>query len=80
MAKVKVIYDRKNCIGAGSCQVIAPEFWEMAADGKADLKGGKKISDGKYELEIEVTKKELEKLKESAQACPVFVIEVIEEQ
>jgi ferredoxin len=34
---------------------------------------------GKYERIVEVDEEELKQLKEAAEGCPVFVIEVIEE-
>ena len=74
--KVKVIYDRDACIGATTCAVVAPKFWVMNKDGKADLKDAKKNSEGKYELVVEVDDDEYKKLKESAKACPVQVIEL----
>lgn len=80
MPKLKVIYDRKNCIGAGTCCVVCPKFWEMGEDGKANLLGAKENKkSGKYELGIEVNPENLVCLKESADSCPVQVIEVIEE-
>lgn len=79
MPRVKVIYNREGCIGAGACELAAPKFWKMAGDLKVDLLGSKlNYETGKYELEIEVTAKELRALKESADSCPVQVIEVVE--
>lgn len=81
MPRVKVIYNREGCIGAGGCVAVCPKYWKMAEDGKADLLGSKKnLSTGNFELEIEVSEEDLERLKESADACPVQVIEVIEEK
>ncbi|MDA2936355.1 ferredoxin [Patescibacteria group bacterium AH-259-L05] len=77
--RIKVIYDRENCIGAGSCAVVAPQFWKMKADGKANLINStfnKKTK--KYELELEVDEEMLAILKDSEDACPVRVIKVIE--
>ncbi len=80
MPKVKVIYNRKDCIGATACCAVAPKFWKMSEDGKADLLGSKENPEtGKYELETEVSEDDLTLLKESADACPVMVIEVQEE-
>lgn len=72
MAKLKIIYNRKNCIGAGACAAMDPDHFEMADDGKADLKGGKEV-DGKFELEVE----ESDAVKEAAKACPVEVIKIV---
>lgn len=80
MKKVKIILDRQNCIGADSCEVIAPDYFKLADDGKVDLVGGKKDENGKFVLEKEVDEKELKRIKQAAVSCPVQVIEVIEEE
>ncbi len=75
--KVKVIYNREGCIGAGACCAVCPKYWKMADDGKAELLGAKKNpKTGDYELEIEVDKDDLKCLRESADSCPVQVIKV----
>jgi ferredoxin len=73
----KIVYDRENCIGAAACVAAAAKFWELANDGKADLKGSKKTESEKFELEIK-NKKDVDMNKEAADVCPVNVI-VIEE-
>ena len=81
MPKVKVIFDRENCIGARACAVVCPKYWGMAddTDGKANLLDSKKNQEtGKYELEAEVSDEDLVCLNDAAKACPVMnVIEVI---
>jgi ferredoxin len=78
--KVKVIYNREGCIGAGVCWTIAPNFFIQGADNKADLAGGRLNPEtGKYELVVEVNEEDFKRLKEAADSCPVFVIEVLEE-
>lgn len=75
--KIKVIYDRENCIGAVSCAVVAPQFWKMKDDGKADLiKSEFNKKTKKYELELEVDEETLAILKDAEDACPVRVIEI----
>lgn len=81
MPKVKVIYNREGCIGAAACVAVAPKFWQLAKDSKADLLGSSfDSSKNRYELIIEVSKEDLQLLKDSAQSCPVQVIEVLEEK
>lgn len=75
--KIQIIVDRQNCIGADSCEVLAPEYFKLATDGKIDLVGGTQ-SGGKWTCELEVDEKELKKLKQAATSCPVQVIEIIE--
>jgi ferredoxin len=75
----KVIFDRETCIGALACNAVAPDVWELADDGKVDLKGGTKREDGKWELIIDESQLNLNK--EAAESCPVYavVIEEVEE-
>jgi len=80
MPKIKIIYDRQNCIGAASCTIVAPKYWKLADDSKADLLDSKmNSSTGKYELEAEVSEDDFTILKDSAESCPVQVIEIIKE-
>ena len=80
MPKVRIIYNREGCIGAAACVAVAPKFWKMAEDGKADLLGSKlNPQTGKFELVIEVSEEDLKALQDSAISCPVQVIEVLEE-
>ena len=79
MAKYKISYDRKNCIGASSCAILAEKFWKMDKnDDKADLVGGKKTGDDLWELEIDELY--LEQNKEAARNCPVNVIKIVNEK
>jgi ferredoxin len=77
--KIKIIYNRNNCIGALACIVAAPLFWEKAEDGKADLVHGiKNPETGKIECILEVNEEEYDRLKKSEITCPVRVIEIID--
>ncbi len=76
MAKVE--HDREGCIGCGACAAVYPEGWEMAEDGKSNLKEGqKREGDGWYEKEI-TSDEELKGHKEAEAGCPVNVIHVKE--
>ncbi len=71
----KIIYDRNNCIGAFSCVVVGPKFWEVNADNKADLKNGIFNKEtGFYELIVEAD--DYKMALESAEVCPVKVIKI----
>lgn len=75
--KYKIVYERANCIGAGSCAISYPERWSIDRnDDKANLSGGKETAPQTFEVEF--TAEELDKFLESAQVCPVNVIHVIE--
>lgn len=81
--KYRIVFDRKACIGAAACAAVAPEFWVMKDDGKADLIGFTE-KDGKQVLEItedQMTsdgKNVLQLNKDAAEVCPVQVIHVYE--
>jgi ferredoxin len=75
MKKYKIIFDREVCIGALACSAVSPDLWEIAKDGKVDLKGAKKNSEGKWELVIE--EKDLQREKDAAHVCPVEAIKII---
>ena len=79
--KLKIIYDREECIGAAACVAVAPEYWELDNDGKANLiKDNPKLNEEtkKWELVIEVDEKTFNSIKESADVCPVLCIEIFE--
>ncbi len=73
MKKYRVIYDRQNCIGAGTCVLAHDKRWSLNDDGKADLAQSHKKGD--Y-FELIIDEAELPKMMESAQACPVLVIHI----
>ena len=68
-------HDRPNCIGCAACEAVAPNFWEMHEDGKADIKGGKNLENEWQELDI--AEKDFELNKEAAESCPVNVIHIV---
>ncbi len=73
MGKYKIIQIRNECISCGACAAACPKFWEMAEDGKAIPKGGRKKGEN-YELEIE--EKDLPCNKEAEEVCPVQIIKI----
>ncbi|MBI4095911.1 MAG: ferredoxin [DPANN group archaeon] len=72
--KYRVIYERPACIGAAACVAVFDKRWEMAQDNKANLKGGWKIDNDVWILDIDDL--EYEDLKTSGEVCPVNVIHV----
>ncbi len=69
---MKIIQQRKKCIGCGNCAAVCPKFWEMGNDGKANLKGAKQTKDGNFELEV----KDIDCNKQAESSCPVQIIHV----
>jgi len=71
----KIVYDKKNCIGAGTCGTISKHLWHVGPDGTATLKGATvNPSTGAYELELD----ESHSSKEHAVAgnCPAGCITI----
>ncbi len=72
----KIVHERDICIGCAVCPAISPNFWEIkAADGKADLKGAKKVENN-FELDIQDADVGLNK--DAAEGCPVNCIHVFD--
>ena len=78
MTKFVIEHDRPNCIGCGSCCVIADKFWELDDEGKSKLIKGTRRENGKEMQEIE--EKDLEVVKDAAESCPVNVIHLREKE
>lgn len=72
----KIVYDRTGCIGAGTCEALDPEDFELVEDGLADLKGGEEVKDGIWEKDIPEDKKE--EALDAAKGCPVNVIKIVD--
>jgi ferredoxin len=70
---MKVILDKENCIGCGSCAATCPDHWELDGNGKAHLKDSK-LEDGKEVKEIE----EEGCNGQARDMCPVKVIKITE--
>jgi ferredoxin len=68
MTKYKIEQDHENCIGCGACVASCEKFWVMGKDGKASLKGGKKM--------VEVD--DIGCNMDAAQTCPVSVIHIFD--
>ncbi len=78
MTKYTLEHDRPNCIGCGACAAVCPKFWEMAADGKSDIKDAKTREDSWQATDIE--QDDFEGNKEAADACPVNVIHITDKE
>lgn len=77
--KYRVIYDRKDCIGVLTCAAFYPNRWLInEKDAKADLAGGVEDKDNPGTYLLDFTEEELERLKQSAEVCPVNVIHIID--
>ena len=82
MAKYKMEYNRAECIGAGACVAAGPDIWTLneGGDTKADVKAElnpKVEGDMQY---LEFDEDMLQQHMDAAQACPVTVIKVINQE
>ena len=73
MAKFKIIYDKNNCVAAGPCAAVDSVHFKInPEDGKAELIGGKEVSPGIFELEVD----DDDLANQAAAVCPAAVITV----
>lgn len=59
-----IVVDREKCISAGSCVAVAPEVFELDAEGKAIVKSATGASD--------------EVILDAARACPTLAITLVD--
>lgn len=69
---MKIILERPNCIGCGSCVAVCEQYFEIADDGKSHLKDSQKEAQDIEMREVA----ELGCAKEAAEICPVQVIKI----
>jgi ferredoxin len=69
---MKIIHEKKKCIGCGLCATICPKFWEMTDEGKSQLLNSKKNGEGNYEIEVD----DVACNQEAADSCPAQCIKV----
>ncbi|MBI4708715.1 MAG: ferredoxin [Candidatus Portnoybacteria bacterium] len=71
---MRIILERSQCIGCGSCAAICPAFFEMAEDGLSHLKNAIKNTERIGIEELEVLDPGC--CKDAADICPVQVIKI----
>lgn len=75
LKKITICHKRGDCIGCGSCALLAPDTWSMnQADGKSDLCDG--AWKGKEFVVAQILEYELEENLQAADACPVKIIRI----
>ncbi len=78
MAKFRVEVDRIACQGFGACVELCPRFFQLSdADGKTDIQGAQKITEGDETVKEVLEKDDLNCMKEAAEACPFNAIHII---
>ncbi len=79
MAKYKVTFDKVACIGALACLAVDDLHWKDDNDGKVDLKNAT-YNETTNKWELIIGEEDYERMKESADVCPVtaIIVEKIE--
>lgn len=67
MAKYKITFDRKTCIGSGACTSVCPENWELV-EKNGEFKAKPK--------KTEISEEEYASNAEAAAICPVECIKI----
>ncbi len=74
LTKLTVCHKRGDCIGCGSCALLAPRQWSMNSDdGKADLVSA--VAKGEF-MVAQVDPIDAEANKAAAAACPMRIIRI----
>ncbi len=78
MKKYRVVYDRKDCIGAAACTAVS-KMWVIkeGGDGKADLE----LSESKQNNDVQeriIDETQLDEMMEAARVCPVNIIHIFD--
>lgn len=68
----KIIYNKKECIGAGVCEAFSKKHWRVK--GKAELVGSVHVGDNIFEKIIQ--ENELAENKLAAEGCPRNCIKI----
>ncbi len=74
--KFKIEYNRKKCIGAGTCAAVAPDQWEIETSGKARMKGDFVLNPQTQFFERIIEEKDFDSNKKAADGCPKKVIHI----
>ncbi len=75
--KITICHKRDDCIGCGSCALIASHTWEMnKKDGKAVLKGAQWKGKEFMVAQIDDDDDVLAANRQAADACPVRIIRI----
>ena len=73
----KIVHFRDDCIGCFSCIQCAEDNWEVAEDGKVNLKRSQKKN---KTCVAEIAELEVENNQLAAQACPMGIIRLLDDQ
>jgi len=79
MPSFTILLDREKCIGSATCQALSSKFWKLNDDGKIDLLKSTKNADNSEQTR-DIDSKDFKEAMESAQACPVNAIRMLNKQ
>jgi ferredoxin len=75
MKTFTIAHKRVDCIGCGSCTLLAPETWSInGRDGKADVRGG--VAKGKDFVVAQEDASEYESNLAASVSCPIRIIRI----
>ena len=78
MKQYKIVYRKSECIGAGACEAAFPEGWFFDRETSiATLKSPQAKKTAERE-ELIIDELQFDQFMESAQVCPVMIIEIYE--
>ena len=72
-------YDRKTCIGSGTCAAVCDKHWVMEEDGKAKLIGSA-FNNETQMFEKSIEEKDFDMNKMAAEGCPPNCIHIINKE
>lgn len=72
-------YDKKKCIGSGTCEAVAEKYWKVRDDGKAELIGSV-FNQETQMFERVIGNDEFDANKSAADGCPPNCIHIINKE
>ena len=77
MSEYEVRVDRKKCIGAGFCEKLAPQLFELDTNNRSAIKGGSRKGEV---ISLSIGSAQLAECIEAAKVCPSYAIEVVDKK
>ena len=78
MKKYKIVYRKSECIGAGACEAAFQEGWFFDKETSIATLKSPHAKKTKEREELIIDEQPLDQYLESAQVCPVMIIEIYE--
>ncbi len=76
---MKIILDKRKCVGCGNCQMACQKIFKVGEDGKSSLLPPSKKMASEFIEELEISNKgDIECAQSAAEACPIGCITIKE--